>query len=81
MNIRLHPETRERGETVAAFVERQLDTHLHRDGALEICCADTDSTRAAFGRLVELLADRGLLIPTDVTQITHGYPVNASFYS
>lgn len=56
---------------LATFVAGQLDGDDYERGAVESAQATADNVAQAFGRLVDLLAERGLLSATDVTMLAN----------
>lgn len=66
-------------ETVAEYVERKLTERCHTRGTLEDIQFRSENTAKALGRLMQLLAARGLLSARDVVEIAENAQREAEF--
>jgi len=73
--MKIHTSTweKERDETVAQYAERCLDGRDYESGQLESIGRGTENNRCAIGRLLELLATKGMLTAPEITCIAQGY--------
>ncbi len=70
------PFEKEQTQSVAYYVERKLEGRA--DGRLESAAESAHNAAKALGRLVELLAERGVLDADDVVLIAGGFSTEAS---
>jgi hypothetical protein len=66
---------RKRDETVTQYAERCLDGSDLESGQLEAIERGNEKNSRAIGRLLELLAMKGLLTASEVTRIVSDYEV------
>jgi hypothetical protein len=71
----------ERNETVAEYTERKLDGNDYGYGQVEAAAKSAEKASAAIGRLLEFMADNGILKAPDVTKIVEGYRRNDASFS
>ena len=72
MKIDLHDWAAEPAINIAEFVAQEMDD-CDIGGVLEEALHTARSAAKAFGRLVELLAQKNALTPTEVSFIATGY--------
>ena len=72
MKIDLHDWAASPAIDITDFVAREMDD-LDVGGVLEEALHTARNTAKAFGRLVELLAEKNTLTPTEVSFIATGY--------
>jgi hypothetical protein len=74
MKIRATSTWEEEGdETVAQYAERCLDGSDYESGQLEAIGRGNENNSRAIGRLLELLAIKGILTAPEVTGIVENY--------
>ena len=74
------PYEREREETVAHYAARHMDGSGYDTGHLEAIARSVDKITCSYGRLIEALAEKGLLTAPEVTQVVEGYTnIKATF--
>jgi hypothetical protein len=64
---------KEREETVAQYAERCLDGSDYESGQIEAIGRGNEKNSRAIGRLLELLATKGLLTAPEVTRVVESY--------
>lgn len=63
----------ERDETVSSYTERCLDGYSYENGQLETISDGVRKNASAIGRLLETLAEKGLLTAPEIVKIVEGY--------
>jgi hypothetical protein len=64
---------KERDETVAQYTERCLDGGDYGVGQLEAIGSGLEKTARALGRLLDLLATKGLLSAPEIVEVVENY--------
>ena len=64
---------KERDETIAQYTERCLDGSDSDSGQLEAIARGNDNNARAIGRLLEVLATKGMLTAPEITLIVENY--------
>jgi alpha-D-ribose 1-methylphosphonate 5-triphosphate synthase subunit PhnI len=68
------PYEKPRDETVVEYTRRCLDGSLFRDGRLESTQKEVRNCSEAIGRLLDWMANEGLLTAPEITGIVEGLP-------
>jgi len=61
-------------QDIASYAERELDACRFWDDPLDIAAKTAENTSKALGRLLDVLARKGLLTAPEITEVVEGHP-------
>ena len=73
MKVKETSYPRDEYESIAEYAKSKLDGSHYDSGALEAAGQTADNCASAIGRLLDVLATRGVLHAKDVSEIVDGY--------